>query len=521
MFGRLPLGIFGAPIAKGYGLTRVSLAGSITGMQALNRGRDIRIKPFVVGGGSSIQDGGPTDTSMERDIGLDLKYGITPGLNLDLTINTDFAQAEIDEEQVNLTRFPLFFPEKRDFFLENSGQFNVGSTNSLGRLADLFFSRRIGLSETGAPVPIIAGARLTGKVGANNIAIMDVQTDEAFGLPAENYLVSRYSRDILGRSKVGGLFINKQATSGGHYNRTYAADMTIAPNPYLTLNGFIARTETPGIDSDQMGGHFRAGWLSQSWRIYTEYTNLDDNFNPEVGFVPRTGIVTSKLHFEHNPRPGILGIRVMEPMVNVSNTTDQTGQLLTRQWHNMVGTRFENGAYLNVWYNHWFERLEAPFRIRPDIVIPAGEYTFGDWMFSFSSNPSKRFYYQARYAPQGFFGGNRLDTSASLGMRISSRLAAEAGYSRNDVDLPAGDFVANVGSMRVDFAVSPNMNLRTLTQYNSLSDQWSNSVRFHYIYRPGSDFYIVYTDLNRDLPLQPMDFRDRRLLLKLTYLVSR
>ncbi|HUE95880.1 MAG TPA: DUF5916 domain-containing protein, partial [Longimicrobiaceae bacterium] len=364
---------FWAPIEKGYGLTRVSLAGRVNGMLGLNRGRDLRIKPFVIGGGTSIRNGGPADNSLEQDIGLDVKYGITPGLNLDVTLNTDFAQAEIDEEQVNLTRFPLFFPEKRDFFLENSGQFNVGTTNSLGRIADLFFSRRIGLSETGAPVPILAGARLTGKVGANNIAILDVQTDDAYGRPGENYLVSRYSRDFLGRSKIGGLFINKQAMSGGHYNRTYAADMNIAPHPYLTINGFIAKTESPGVDSDQYGGHLRAGWLSQSWRIYTEYTNLDDNFRPEVGFVPRRGIVTRKLHFENNPRPGILGIRMMEPMMNVEVTTDQSGKLLTRQWHNMVGTRFGSGAYLNVWYNHWFERLERPFAIRPGIVIPAGD----------------------------------------------------------------------------------------------------------------------------------------------------
>ena len=511
---------FWAPIEKGYGITRVSLAGSVNGMRGLNRGYDLRIKPFLVGGGSSLQNGAPADNSMERDIGLDVKYGITPGLNLDLTLNTDFAQAEIDEEQVNLTRFPLFFPEKRDFFLENSGQFNVGTTNSLGRLADLFFSRRIGLSDTGDPVPIIAGARLSGKLGANNIAILNVQTDDAYGRPGENYLVSRYSRDISTRSKVGGLLINKQAMEGGHYNRTYAADLVFAPHQYLTINGFVAKTDSPGIDSGEMGGHLRAGWLSQSWRVYGEYTNLDDNFNAEVGFVPRTGVVIQKAHFEYNPRPGILGIRMMEPMTNVTVTTDQSGRLLTRQWHNMVGTRFENGAFLNIWYNHWFERLDEPFRIRPDISIAPGDYSFGDWLFSFSSNPARRFYYSARVAPQGFYDGDRLDTGLTLGMRVSSRLATEAGFTRNDIDLPAGSFAANVGSMRVDFAVSPNMNVRTLTQYNSLSEQWSTSARFHYIYRPGSDFYIVYTDLSRDLPTQ-IDYRDRRLLVKLTYLVSR
>ncbi|MEX2583190.1 MAG: DUF5916 domain-containing protein [Gemmatimonadota bacterium] len=509
-----------APISKGYGITRVSLAGTLSGMRALNRGMDLRVKPFVVGGGTSLSENGITDNSMQRDLGLDVKYGITPGLNLDLTLNTDFAQAEVDDERVNLTRFPLFYPEKRDFFLENAGQFNVGSTGSLQRLADLFFSRRIGISASGAHVPILGGARLTGKVGRNNLAIMDVQTDEAFGVPGENFLVARYSRDVFGRSKVGGLVINKQATSGGHFNRTFAGDMTLALHPSLTVNGFVAKTETPGLSGADTGGHIRAGWLDQSWNLYAEHTDLGDNFNAEVGFVPRVGIRTSKAHFEYNPRPGRFGIRVLEPMANVTYTTDQAGRLVTRQFHYMLGTRLDNGAYINVWYNDYFERLDAPFAVRPGIVIQPGDYDYGDWRFSYSSNPARRFYHNITYAPQTFFGGTRTDASASLGFRFDSRLSTEAQYSRNDVDLPAGDFTADIASLRVDYAVSPKMTLRTLTQYNSLTEQWSTSARFHYLYRPGSDFYVVYDELRRDFPGAP-EVRDRHLILKLTYLLSR
>ena len=170
-----------APIPKPFTLTRVSLAGSLTDLGALDRGRDLRIKPFVTGGGRSTLESGNSDRDAQSDIGLDIKYGVTAGLNLDVTVNTDFAQAEVDNEQVNLTRFALFYPEKREFFLENSGQFSVGSTNSTGRIADLFFSRRIGISASRQQVPILGGARLTGKIGQNNIAIMDLQTDDAFG----------------------------------------------------------------------------------------------------------------------------------------------------------------------------------------------------------------------------------------------------------------------------------------------------------------------------------------------------
>jgi len=212
----------------------------------------------VTGGASQIRSAGVTHDAVQRDIGMDLKYGVRAGLNLDVTINTDFAQAEVDDEQINLTRFALFYPEKRDFFLENAGQFDVGSTDTFNRLANLFFTRRIGLSDTGETVPIIGGARLTGKVGRNNIALMDVQTGGAFQESGENFLVARYSRNILTRSNVGALFINKAETEGAHFNRTYAVDMTLAPLASFTVTGFLAKTETPSISTDDMARYLNA-----------------------------------------------------------------------------------------------------------------------------------------------------------------------------------------------------------------------------------------------------------------------
>ncbi|MBI4538539.1 MAG: carbohydrate binding family 9 domain-containing protein [Gemmatimonadetes bacterium] len=512
--------VFWAPIPKAYSLTRVSLAGSLIGLRSLSRGRDLRIKPFLVGGGRRVLSSGDADNSVQRDMGLDVKYGVSAGLNLDVTVNTDFAQAEVDDERAKLTRFALFFPEKREFFLENAVQFNVGTTASFDRLADLFFSRRIGLSETGAHVPILGGARLSGKVGRHNLAVMDIQTDEAFGRPGENFLVARYSRDVFARSKVGGIFINKEATGGGHFNRTSAADMTLALHPSLTVNGFVAKTSTPGVSDGQFGGHLRAGWLNRAWNIYGEYTDLQDNFNAEVGFVPRRGIRTSKFHIERNPRPGRFGIRVLEPMVNITYTTDQDNRLLTRRIHQMLGTRLENGAYINIWYNDYFEQLDEPFAVQGDVVIAPGAYRFGEWRFSFSSDPSRRLYHSVSYSPQTFFDGTRTDIDLRLGVRATSQLATEVGYSRNAVDLPAGAFTVDIGSIRLDYAVSPNMTLRALTQYNSSSHQWSTSARFNFIYRPGSDLYIVYDEVRRDVP-GLAGFRDRQLILKFTYLLSR
>ena len=515
--------VFWAPIPRAFSLTRVSLAGSLRDLESLDRGLDLRVKPYVTGGGRRTSGAGNADNSTQGDVGLDVKYGLTAGLNLDVTINTDFAQAEVDNEQVNLTRFPLFFPEKREFFLENSGKFGVGTPNSLGRIADLFFSRRIGLTSSGANVPILGGGRLTGKVGANNIAIMDLQTDDAFGEPGENFFVARYSRDVLGRSQIGGIVINKQASSRGSFNRTYAADMNLALTRAFTVDGFIAGTSTPGISGGELGAHFRAGWLDQSWRVYTEYTDLGENFNPEVGFVPRVDMRRSKLHIEYNPRPGKWGIRMMDPMWHVMNITDQTGRLMSRRLHNMVGTTFDNGANFTVIYDRLFERIDNVFSVG-GVPIDPGRYNFYAWNFSFRSDPSRRFFYQLSYSPQTFYDGNRTDVSVRGGLRVTDQLATSVRFSRNDVDIPNGAFEADIASLQIDYAFSPTISLRSLTQYNSLSEQWSTSARLRYIFRPGSDIYVVYDEVRRDTPitLDPFveEFRDRQLLLKVTYLFS-
>ena len=511
--------VFWAPIPKAYRLTRVSLAGTLTGLDSVNRGMDLRMTPYILVGGRQDRLASALDGSGFNDVGLDVKYGVVSGLNLDVTLNTDFAQVEVDEQQVNLTRFPLFFPEKRDFFLENSGLFSV-RTQGFGQLADLFFTRRIGLSAAGQPIPIIGGARLTGKVNRHNIAVMNLQTQEAFGQPGENLFVARYSRDVFARSKVGGLIINKEAVGDARYNRTFAADTTLALHRNFTINSFIAKTQTPGISTGDMAGHIRGSWLSPSWRISGEYTDIQDHFNAEVGFVPRTGIRTTKLHGEWDPRPGRWGIRRLDPMMNIDYTTDQHNRLVSRRIHHMVGTYFENGASITVIYNDHFEQLDEPFPIRADVTIPVDTYRFGEWSVSYRSDPSRRFYQQLRYSPQTFFDGTRTDWSATLGLRATARIAMETQFRRSDVDLPWGAFVADLGSLQFDLALSPQMTLRTLSQYNSTTDSVNMSVRFNWIYSPGSDLYIAYDELRMDMPGVPW-LQNRQLAIKMTYLLSR
>ena len=510
--------VYWAPVPKPYGLTRVSEAGTLTGMSGVTRGLDLRLKPFLIAGGRRDRLDRSISSSALRDVGLDVKYGLTSNLTLDVTVNTDFAQAEVDEQQINLTRFPLFFSEKRDFFLENSGQFTIGNQDNQ-RIADLFFSRRIGLSETGQPVPILGGARMTGKVGDHNLAVMQLQTGDAYGRPGENFIVTRYSADVGQRSRIGGLVVNKEAIGDARFNRTFAADTMIQPTRSFSVHSFIARTATPGVTDHQQAFHTRAEFQNSRWNTYGEFSDIDDNFNAEVGFVPRRGIKMTRVHLERNPRPGGL-IRVMAPMLQVQYITDQQNRLVTRRIHHMVGTHFQNGAYLNVVLNRWLDVLDQPFAIQRGVTIPAGVYRFYDWNFTFDSNPSRRLYERVRYSPQTFYEGTRHEVDAAVGWRATSQASAELGWLRNDVSLPWGAFVVNLGVLRVDYTLSPRMTIRSLSQYNSSTRQFSTSIRYNFVYRPGSDLYLVYDGLQGDLPGR-QDLRNQQLVLKLTYLLSR
>jgi hypothetical protein len=336
---------------------------------------------------------------------------------------------------------------------------------------------------------------------------MDLQTEESPGRPGENFLVARYSKDVSRRSKVGGLLINKEGVNSDRFNRTFAADALFAPNASFSLHSFVAKTATPGIDAEQSAFHSRALFLNTRWQTYAEFTNIDKNFNDEVGFIPRTGIRTTKLHLERNPRPGGL-IRVMEPMINIIYTTDQQNRLLTR------------GTYLNVWWNRWLDRLDQPFAIQSDVTIPVGVYRFNEFMFMYSSNPARRFYQRVQFSPQTFYDGTRKDYDLTLGVRAASRAAVEYSLTRNDVKLPWGDFIVNLNILRLDYALSPRQTIRSLSQYNSYTRQFSTSIRYNFIYRPGSDIYIVYDELQFDTIGRPQ-VRNRQFVVKTTYLLSR
>ncbi|MDP1570921.1 MAG: DUF5916 domain-containing protein [Vicinamibacterales bacterium] len=516
-----------APIPKAYTLTRVSLAGELQGLSGISRGLDLRVKPFLVGGVHNVH-ASPTvrTTDALRDIGFDARYGLTAGLNLDVTVNTDFAQVEVDEQQVNLTRFGLFFPEKRDFFLENSNFFTMGSGSAFTSTpvqTDLFFSRRIGLSNTGTPVPIIAGARVAGKSGKNNIGVLDIQTGEAFGRPGDNFFVGRYSRDVFQRSRVGAILINKDTLGGSaHYNRTFGVDAVLAPTRNLQINSYVAKTDTPGLDGNDMAFYGRVAYRDPRWNLWVNYLDVQDHFNAEAGFVQRTGIRTTKAYFGPTPRPEGGRVKLFEPMYVFTYITDQSNRMVGRQHHYMLGTTLRDDSFINVIFNQHLDVLDAGFRIRPDVTIPTGMYQMNEWIGTYNTAPGKRIYERLTVTRAEFYGGTRLQVAAAAGFRASSQFAAEVQYTRNDVKMPWGDFLVNQSTLRVDYTFSPRMTVRSLTQYNTATNELSNNIRFNFIYRPGSDLYIVYNDLSQTgLPADIFGKKDRQLVVKMTYLLQR
>ncbi len=526
-----------SPIPRAYSLTRVSLAGELRGLQNLSLGWDLKLKPFVVTGPRRRElSATSTTTSWAKDVGLDARYGVTPSLNLDVTLNTDFAQVEVDEQQVNLTRFGLFFPEKRDFFLENSNAFTVGTGQAFTNTpvqTDLFFSRRIGLSEAGQPVSILGGARLTGKVGKNNIAVMDVQTDNAFLKPGDNFFVSRYSRDVFRRSRVGALFVNKESVDGSeHFNRTMAVDGNFAISSNFQVTSYLAKTDTnpdmrwtggrPIGEGKDMAFYGRMAYRDPRWNLYVNYLDVQENFNAEAGFVQRTGIRTTKAHFGPTPRPKKGSIKLMEPMYVLTYTTDQSNRLVNRLHHWMWGITLRNDSFINAIYQKNLDVLDTPFVIRPGVRIPVGSYNMDEWIFTYNTSPGKRLYQRVTFQPTEFYDGTRRSLSYAFGLRATSRLSTELQYNRNDVKMPWGDFLVNLTTLRVDFTFSPKMTIRSLTQYNTSTHEVSNNIRFNLIHHAGSDLYVVYNDLRQTgLPADVFAQQDRQLVVKLNYLIQK
>jgi hypothetical protein len=435
---------------------------------------------------------------------------------LDLTVNTDFSQVEADVQQINLTRFPLFFPEKREFFLENATVFRVKRVGG-GFRADndliAFFSRRIGLSE-GQVVPILAGARLTGAAGPYRLGFLSIQTDEFDTTPSTNFSVVRVRRDIFQNSDIGGIFINKDE-KGDHYNRTYGVDTNWQFFRYLEAASLLIRTDTPGLQGKDKAYHAVVGWRDPFLEMEAEHLSIEDNFNPEVGFVPRAGIRKSKGQFTAKPRPGeaIPWIRQFRPSLGIEYITNQENVLESRDFDQIFSIDFQDGSLFWVTHRFRFERLDEPFLIRPNQTIPVGDYWFREFNTNYSSDQSRMFSGSLFFQTGEFFDGHKNTTRAGFGFKPGYHFGSSIAWSRENVELPSGDFTTHLVIVRWDYSFNTRMFLDGLIQYNSTVNEIATNIRFNLIYKPLSDFFLVYNERRATTG----EVIERALIAKLTY----
>ena len=523
-----------SPVPRVYNLYRASMAGTLGGLPDASQGRNLRVKPWIAADVTRGLAG--DDFDRDAHAGLDVKYGVTPSLTLDVTVKPDFAQAEADEQQVNLTQFSLFFPEKREFFLENSGMFYFGDIPRESRLGNarfappeeemlLFFSRRIGLTDKGEEIPIAAGGRLTGRVGRNGLGLMTIQTQEVPGRAGDNYTVLRGRRDILRNSDVGAIFLSRQsAGASSDRNQVAGVDANFRFVRALSLNGFLSRSWTPGVDGGEMAGKGSVVWNDNF--LHTQYSLLSvgDNFRDDIGFIKRTGIRKHFVDFGIRKRYEGLrkyGIRELHPHTRYNIYTDQSNTKVTHTNHIAMAWFFERGGYLELQWNPRFERITVPFAIRPDQSFAVGSYGWNEYVLELETDHSRKVSGSALITSGGFWSGSQVSTKVGVLFRPSYHLTFDVALQRNDIHLPAPmhDFVTNLVTTRIGYAFNTRTFLDTLVQYNTDLKQLSANIRFDLIHRPLSDLFIVYNEQQlTDTPI-PIN-TGRGLIVKYTHMLA-
>lgn len=516
-----------APVGLDASVSRISLAGELTGLTDLPRSLNLRVKPYVAA--SDARDF--TDPDLELDDGFDagldlLRWGITGNLTLDLTANTDFAQVEADDQQVNLTRFSLFFPEKREFFLENAGIFAFGPGGGGGGgfggpSLQMFFSRRIGL-DGGEVVPMQAGARLTGRTDDWSFGLLDVQTGahdplDAERVPRTNWGVARIKRNLGDRSTVGAIFTNRQAADA--WNRVIGIDADINPSQKWNFNGFFALSDDAVEGTGWTGG---AGfdYRGTIWRANAAVQDLREEFEPGIGFLPRKGIRRYNYSVDFEPRPD-LGPAIRNLSFNSRTTlvtsTEGTVESVDSSLR-FLGADFSSGDRVTIFGGYNFERLEEPFEIVDGVTIPTGEYDWtqiGLFVQSSGARPVSVFGF---WEYGGFYGGTRLNGRSRLTLRLNRHLAMESNWNYNDADLPWGEFTTHVVQQKVRVAFSTDLFWSTFVQRNTAADLITVNSRLNWIYRPGADLFLVY---NQDWDTSENNRPgNRALILKFTYLFT-
>lgn len=473
------------------GPTRISMAGTLTGFR-LERRLPLVLKPYLLaaeehdvrraGGGFR---GGP-----RLDAGLDAKVGVSPTLVLDATFRTDFAQVEADAQRVNLTRFPLFFPEKREFFLERIGFTRFGQPE----MAELFYSRRIGLSPDGEPVPIAGGARLTGNVGRTEVGVIGIRQQASAGQPGTDFYVARVRHPLGARSSVGAIFTDREGgPAGKEWNRAAGIDLDVKPAETVALTFFWATTRDPDRRSDTDAWRFSGMFDDGAWQLYGSLKRYDEGFDPGVGFVERTGITNAFARGMRRFFPKSGFVREWDVSAEYDYFEEPGGAPVARNVEATVAAAAHDSSWIDaeVVSDAW-DRLDEPFEIRPGILVPAGAFWNRRHKVELGSSKAATFSASGGVEWGSFYGGSREEWIGQLSYRPNPHLLVDVSEEYNDVRLPAGSFTTSLLGGRATWNFSRSLLLTAFAQFNTASDLTSVNARFRWMWRPGSDVYLVF-----------------------------
>jgi hypothetical protein len=502
-----------APVPRQITHYNVAYAGMLGGLAGVRPGANLYVKPFAT---AELGKGVPRGSGWDGDAdgGIDVKWGITTSLVMDATYRTDFSQVEADEQQINLTRFSLFFPEKREFFLESPGNFQIGLQDVSRRDLVPFFTRNIGLVN-GQPVPVVGGVRLTGRAGQQTVGVLNMQTEDHNGRPGDNFTAAVFRRPLSATTSLGAFYFGREAEGVNAFNRVGGLDFRYSPRRTLDIEAFVMRSATSGQEGDFAA---RTGLLLQESRHSARvgFLHIGDSFRHDLGFVPRRGIGTfystySRIIRAANPAATIRQHTIGGSFEATGN--DTYDQLLTRLGGASYTMLFKDEGQLSAGVNTTFEHLDSSATIS-GLVIPPGEYRWEDAEISYSSNRSARISGSIGFQGGDFWTGRRRAVNGSFRFRLNAHLAVSTTMSRNIITLPQGKFTGDLVGLRVDTSFTPRMFLNAFIQYNGSTDTWLSNIRYNLIHRPLSDIYIVWNETRIAGETQ------RALLMKYTHLLS-
>jgi hypothetical protein len=513
-----------SPLERQYRVHRMSKAGTLEGLTGLEQGRNLQIKPFVTGASSGGAQVPASSRGTAGDAGLDLKYGLSPSLTLDGTINTDFSQVEVDQEQVNLTRFSLFFPERREFFLENAGSFTFGDVQERNyrmgaglRDFTFFNSRQIGLTPDGRPLPIVGGGRVSGRMGNWEVGLLDMQTQAALGNPAENFGVVRAKRNMFGKSDVGMLLQHRLATDGsGRYNTSYGTDANLRLGDKLILNSYLATSEANGRASDGYAARASVAYRGKLWDNSVMLKRVTGDFNPGLGFVRRADMqhLYATTGFHARPKGKL---QEVNPYFEIDYITDLNQQLDTRSLTAGLEVYLNPDGQLSFRVEDQFDRLEVPFQVFPGVSIPVGPYGWREGSIRYQTGQTRAVFGSVNVAGGEFYSGTRRSWGGNVTVRPRYDLSFDASFTRNDVTLPTGSFVADLASLRTRYQWSTKLFGSAFVQYNTQTRAFVTNARINYRYKALSDVFLVYTE-RRNTQTQVRN--ERTVALKVTRMLA-